>query len=300
MTRRPIHERDGAFGVTLVVISACSYGTVPILAKMTFAAGVTLPDFLCWRFTLAACLLWAVVALTRGGLPDRAHAIRLVLMGAIGYVGQSAAFFAALQRIPAATTALLLYTYPAIVTLAAAALLRHPLTVRKVAAIAIAFVGTSLIVQGQIGGGAPVGIAFALVSAIIYSAYVLFGSRVFAGAPPISSAAIVMSSTAATYLAFGAATRQLSLPTDPTQTGLIAAAAVIGTAVPVLAFIVGMPRIGPSRASILSTFEPVVTVLLATAVLGETLQFPQFLGAACVIASVVVLEAGRGAQPAQM
>jgi len=221
-------------------------------------------------------------------------------MGAAGYAGQSAAFFAALERIPAATTALLLYTYPAIVTIAAAALLHDRLTVRKVCAIAIAFAGTTMIVNGQLTGAAPLGVALALVSALVYSAYVLVGSKLFTGLPPLSTAATVMTSTAASYLAFAVASGQFSTPTNPVQMGMIGLVALVGTAIPVLAFVVGMPRIGPSRASILSTFEPVVTVLLATAVLAEPLRALQLAGAACIVASVVVLEAGRGAEPAHM
>jgi drug/metabolite transporter (DMT)-like permease len=300
MADRHLARRDGIVGVALVVVSAVSYGTVPILAKLTFRTGVALPEFLFWRFAIAACLLWLVVAVTRGRLPGRDRILALVLMGAVGYAGQSAAFFAALERIPAATTALLLYTYPAIVTLAAAALLHERLTVRKVCAIVIAFAGTSMIVQGQLTGAAPIGIAFALVSAIVYSAYVLVGSKLFAGLPPLATAATVMTSTAATYLTFAVARGQFDVPANSVQLGMIGLVALIGTAIPVLAFVVGMPRIGPSRASILSTFEPAVTVLLATAVLAEPLRMLQLAGAACIVASVVVLEAGRGGEPAQM
>jgi drug/metabolite transporter (DMT)-like permease len=295
-----LKRRNATFGATLVVISAFSYGTVPVLAKLTFARGVSLAQFLSWRFAIAACLLWIVVLVTGRHLPARNRVIPFVLLGAVGYVGQSAAFFLALQRIPAATTALLLYTYPAIVTIAAAALLRETLTARKSVAIAIAFGGTSLVVQGTMSGISPVGVAFALLSALIYSAYILFGSKVFAGQPPIAAAATVMSSTAAAYVTYSALAGQLSLPAYPAQLGMIAAVAVIGTAVPVLAFIVGMPRVGPSRASILSTFEPAVTVLLATLVLGEPFRPIQIVGACCVIASVVVLEAGGSFEPAQL
>jgi drug/metabolite transporter (DMT)-like permease len=300
MLHQQLQRRGGFFGAALVVISAFAYGTVPVLAKLTFRTGVTLPEFLLWRFAAAALLLWVVVAMTRGGLPSRGRILGLVLMGAIGYAGQSAAFFAALVRIPAAATALLLYTYPAIVTLAAAMFLREPLTVRKTAAIAIAFIGTALIVQAQLGGVAPAGIAFALLSAIIYSAYVLVGSKLFAGVSPLAAAATVMTSTAVSYLIFAVASGQFAIPANSTQTGMIVLIAVVGTAIPVLAFVVGMPRIGPSRASILSTFEPAVTVLLATAVLGEPLHAPQLAGAACIVASVVVLEAGRAGEPARI
>ena len=293
-------KRAGVVGVALVVASACAYGTVPILAKTAFREGATLPEFLTLRFALAAALLWAAVPLTGGALPRKADVARLLAMGAIGYGGQSASFFLALARLPAATTALLLYTYPAIVTLGAAALLHDRLTARKAIAVAIAFGGTSLVVRGQFGGAEPIGVSFALASATIYSAYILFGSRLFTAVPPVASAATVMTGTAFTFFTYSFVTNQLAWPATALQGTTIAIVAVVGTAVPVLAFLAGMPRIGPARASILSTFEPAVTVLLAAAVLGEPFAAAQAIGAACVIASVIVLEAGRADEPARM
>jgi drug/metabolite transporter (DMT)-like permease len=294
---QPAH---GMIGITLVVVAACAYGTVPIFAKTAFAQGVSLPAFLALRFAMAAVLLWAAVPLVSGKLPRGADAARLFALGAAGYGGQSAAFFFALERLPASTTALLLYTYPAIVTVAAAIFLRDRLTARKIGAVLVAFAGTSLVVGGRTGHVAAAGVAFALLSASIYSAYILFGSSLFRRVPPVASAAVVMSGTAATFLVYAIAARSLALPADAAQAVTIGTVALVGTAVPVLAFLAGMPRIGPARASILSTFEPAVTVLLAAAVLGEPFALAQIAGALSVLGSVAMLEYGRSDEPAPM
>ncbi len=60
---------------------------------------------------------------------------------------------------------------------------------------------------------------------------------------------------------------------------------------------VGMERVGASTASIVSTFEPVVTVALAVALYGERLGPLQALGGALVLAAVIALQA-RGARQA--
>lgn len=300
MVRRFLESRAGLTGVLLVVVSAAAYGTVPIFAKLVFREGVSLPQMLSWRFVLAAALLWVATLLSGGGVRSRGKVVRLLLMGAVGYAGQAAAFFFALARLPAATTALLLYTYPAMVTLGSAVFLGERLGARKVAAVLVAFGGTTLVLQGQAGPLNPVGVAFGLLSAAMYSAYVLFGSRFFANVHPIAASATVMSATAVSFVTYAAVAGQISVPSHPAQVGLIVTIAVVGTALPVLAFVAGMPRVGPSRASILSTFEPVVTVTLAAAVLGEALHPLQILGAACIILSVAVLEAGGHAEPAAM
>jgi drug/metabolite transporter (DMT)-like permease len=54
-----------------------------------------------------------------------------------------------------------------------------------------------------------------------------------------------------------------------------------------------MKRVGAVRASLLSTFELVFTLILATAVLGEKLTFWQIMGAFMILASVVVTARDR-------
>jgi drug/metabolite transporter (DMT)-like permease len=54
--------------------------------------------------------------------------------------------------------------------------------------------------------------------------------------------------------------------------------------------------VGPTSAAILATVEPLVTVLLASLVFGETLGVLQLAGGALVLASVPVLHARRVAR----
>ena len=56
-------------------------------------------------------------------------------------------------------------------------------------------------------------------------------------------------------------------------------------------FFAGLHYVGPTTASILSTFEPVVTVVLASAVLAEHLAPIQLIGGALMLTAVVVLRA---------
>ena len=70
----------------------------------------------------------------------------------------------------------------------------------------------------------------------------------------------------------------------------LVAIALVSTVVAVSAFFAGLRRVGPSEASIISTFEPPVTVALAFVVLGERLTIAQLAGGALVLAAVIVLQ----------
>jgi drug/metabolite transporter (DMT)-like permease len=287
--RPPVGSRNAA-GVALVIVSAVSFGVLGVFGKLAYRLGLTTPQLLSYRFAAAALLLWSAALIMRESPPPRRSLIGLIIMGGAGYVGQSGAYFNALHYIPASTNALLLYTYPVVVTLLATLLLGESLGWAKLVAVGLAFIGTMLVVGAQLRGGSALGIVLGLSSAAFYSGYILFGSRLLPGLPPVSATAMIMTSAAVVWSSYAALTGQLAVGWTVPRVGLIASFAVIGTTIPVLTFILGLRLVGPSRAAILSTFEPASTVLLAVIILGETAGPLQLVGGALILGSVVVLE----------
>jgi drug/metabolite transporter (DMT)-like permease len=277
-------------GVALVIGSACCFGTLGVFGKLAYRLGLSTPQLLSYRFGLAAILLWVAAAVMRQGLPPRRSLVGLAVMGGAGYVGQSGSYFSALHFIPASTNALLLYTFPVVVTLLAAVLFHEQLGWMKLAAVGVAFLGTVLVVEAQLRAAAPIGIVLGLGSAAFYSGYILYGSRLLPGLPPVSATAMIMTSAAIVWTAYTTINGQLAVDWTPPRLLLIASFALIGTTIPVLTFILGLRLVGPSRAAILSTFEPASTVLLAVIILGESANPIQYVGGALILASVVLLE----------
>jgi drug/metabolite transporter (DMT)-like permease len=277
-------------GVALVIGSAICFGTLGVFGKLAYRVGLTTPQLLSYRFGLAALLLWAAALVMRQGLPSRAKLLGLVLMGGAGYVAQSAAYFNALHYIPASTTALLLYTYPVVVTVLAALLFGESLGWIKLVALGLSAVGTVFVVQAQLHAAPAIGIILGLGSALFYSGYILFGSRLLPGLPPVSATAVIMSSAAIVWSLYAAISGQLIVDWTTSKVALLAGFAILGTTIPVLTFILGLPLVGASRAAILSTFEPASTVFLAVVILGETASPIQWIGGALILASVVALE----------
>ena len=73
--------------------------------------------------------------------------------------------------------------------------------------------------------------------------------------------------------------------------GWLASLAAVSTVGAIALFFGGLRRAGPTTASILATVEPLVTVLLAFLVFGETLGPVQLAGGALVLTAVLVLSA---------
>jgi drug/metabolite transporter (DMT)-like permease len=280
--------------VALCLVSAFGFGCMAIFAKDAYKQHLGITALLALRFALAAALFWTIARL-RGPIrfPERRVVLTALGLGAIGYAAQSGLFFGAVRRMDASTTSLLLYTYPAMVFLAALALRREHADRRRLTALAFACAGTALVLVGGTGAGSfeTVGVVMAITAAIAYSTYILVADTVVGRLDPFLLSALVTTGGTVTFWTAGAVHGGLDV-TLPAHGWLdIAGIVVVSTVLPVSAFLAGLHRVGPSTASILSCFEPVVTVSLAMVLYGERLGGGQLAGGALVLAAVVLLQA---------
>ena len=124
---------------------------------------------------------------------------------------QAGCYFAALERIDASLLSLLLYTFPAIVAVAAITLGRERADARRLAALALASGGLALVVAGA-GSGAldPLGVALGLGAALVYSTYILSSEGVAGRVRPRLLAALVCTGAAITLTAGSALLGELA------------------------------------------------------------------------------------------
>src|SRR4051794_17082800 len=141
-----------AAGLLMCLASAACFGAMGIFGKLAYEQGATVGTLLTTRFAVAAIAFWILLAAT--GRLRRLRALRrsdvlLALgLGALGYSAQAGAYFAALQRIDPSLLGLLLYTYPAIVTVAAIRLGRERASRRTATALALTSTGLVLVLLG--------------------------------------------------------------------------------------------------------------------------------------------------------
>jgi drug/metabolite transporter (DMT)-like permease len=273
-------------GIILVVISAVTFGTLGILGRYAYADGMDALTIMALRFSLAALVLLAMLALRREPLPRGRSLLLLIGMGAIGYVGQAFCYLTALQYASPGLVALLLYLYPVFVAILAALFLHEPVTRRKAFTLALALVGLALTVGPA--GGEWLGVVLAISAALIYSVYILTGSRVMRQVSAVQSSAVIFVSAGA-MSALLMMVKGPQLPATATGWAVIGAIVLVATVIPVGTFLAGLARIGPTNAAMLSVLEPVVTVALAALLLGETLQPVTLLGGALILAAVLLL-----------
>ncbi|MEA1977075.1 MAG: DMT family transporter [Chloroflexota bacterium] len=299
-------DRSRLTGAGLCAVSAAGFASLSILGKLAFNADLNIVTILSLRYAGAAALLAVYLALFRRRklLFDVRQVLILVLLGAVGYAGQSALYFAALERNTASLNSLLLYVYPVFVALFNWSLNRRTLSSREWAALALAFSGVILTLNpARIlqGGSVPVdllGIALVLGSAIWYAAYIISSDRFTRQAGPWVSLVWISLGAAISFTVAGAFSHNLDFNLGPEGILILIGMVTLSTILALGAFLAGMQRVGPTTASLLSTLEPVFTVLLAMIFLGEFLTTTQIVGGGLVLSAAVLLSTSRP-QPAQ-
>lgn len=279
-------------GAALCLVAGGSFALQPVLVRIAFDGGATVASVGAIRFALAAAVL-ALVARRALAAAPLLSLLPPFALGATIYGLETGLFFASLERIDVSLASLLMCSYPALVVAGAVALRRERASRRRAAALAVALTGVALVLAGGVGGALdPVGIGLALAAAVAYALYVLVSDRMLAATEPLVLATMLCAGAAVAFAAGGAATGSLEAARPQTLL-VVGAIALVATVLPIAAFLGGVQRIGPSRATILGTIEPPVTIALSALVFGERLGGVQLLGAALVVAGVVILQLRR-------
>lgn len=277
-------------GILLIAISAASFGTLAIFGRFLFADGLDTFTMLFLRFGIAALMMAVILLARREKFPRGRILLQLIGMGALGYVGQSFSYLTAIKYASAGLVALLLYLYPMFVFVLSVVILRERITWIKVAALVLALTGTALTVDPA--GGQLQGILLAICAALIYSVYIIVGTNVMKHVSAVQSSLVIFASAGAVYGTL-MAVNGIHLPASGSGWLGIAGIVLIATVIPVVTFLAGLERIGPTNAAMLSTLEPVVTVLLATWIFDERLNPIVMFGGTLILFAVILLTRGE-------
>ncbi len=273
-------------GIILTSISAAAFASLFVFGRYAYSDGMDIYTFLVFRFGISAVMMGLILFIRKESFPKGKTLLMLIGMGAIGYVGQSFSYLTAIRYASAGLVALLLYLYPIFVAILSSIFLHEKITRTVIIALGIALAGTALTVSPE-GGQLP-GILLALFAASIYSVYIIVGSQVLQKVSLWQSSTVIFASAA---LVYGTITLFSGphLPATANGWWAITGVIVIATIIPVITFLAGIQRIGPTNASMLSTLEPVVTVILAAFLFKETLSLVTLIGGAMILIAVILI-----------
>ena len=293
----PDHQLVSGFG--LAIFGTFLFALKSIFIKLAFAQGVGAIHLLTIRMVFALpfylVILGWVVSKRRNSSASRftkGIVVRALAIGFLGYYLASILDFVGLQFITAQLERLTLFTYPTMISILAWLYLGESLGRRTIAAIILTYVGV-LLMYGQervISDSADVSLGVALVfgAALSYSLYVLLakptmqqiGSRSFTSLAMIGSTFFV----AVHYLCVIPVSEFFTAKPIVYVYGLVLA--LVCTVLPSFMINEAILRIGATRASIVGSLGPAVTMVLAIVVLSEPSSVQHFVGMLVTIAGV--------------
>lgn len=282
-------------GIIFIAAASALLAANTTLAKFSYMAGLTPPTLLLVRYLLGAVTFTALLRLR--DLPIRPPgASRGTLGAALIVLVPSLLFLGAASRIPLSLAVVLVFTYPVWTVLIAHFLQMERITPRKGAAVVAAITGIALTVGPDFGQLDPLGVLMAAMAGIVFGLIPTVARRLSRGADPMQLNAFVSFLGIPVTLAIGFASGGLTAPeTAAVWLSTLGSAAfyVVGFAL----LMIGLYRTEPTRTAVTQTLEPLCTVILAVAVLGEPLGAIQVVGAVLILAAIVSVALQRDLQP---
>lgn len=288
--------RSARGGFVLVLLASTCFGTLGMFSSLAYDDGADPWTLLFLRFAVSGSLLLALALILREPWPGRRGIVLGLLLGVL-QLGVGWGLLEGFERAPVALVTLLYFLYPLITSVGAALIYRDRISPQRALILVAALTGVVLIV-GLPDSANVAGVLLGLLAGVCVSGLILSSQYVMASesVSPIALCALMFSSPVLVLV--------LVLPLRAPDFGMSGPAwgwslcgVLVAATIPIAAFYAGVRRVGAAVAGLLSTAEPVVTVILAYLVLDESLTAVQLAGAALVVGSVAALSL-QGRRPA--
>jgi DME family drug/metabolite transporter len=254
-------------------------------------------------FSLLALVPWVLVRSGAQGLRmPRPDLLRCLILGLLGVAASNYYYYVAIQKTNVATAIIVQYTAPVWVLLYLVARGQQKVSAQKIAAAAVAITGIALVI-GLVGSGAgvsalrldPVGVTAALIASFSFAFYNVAGHSVLARYDRWRVLIWVLAAAAVFWMVVNPPWKVFAAHYSAAQWGFLFVFSMLSVLGPFSLYFAGLQHLEPARAIIASCLEPVFSIVLAAALLGETLRPVQTLGIVFVLAAIVIVQMpGRG------
>lgn len=283
-------------GYLFALAAASCFGTLAVSGKYAYADGVSVSMLMALRFGFASLGFVAVMFIVyRSRLiselkkVSRQSWIRLFFIGGVVLAAEVTLFFMGLASdgITAGLAETIFFIYPAWVVLISIIFMKHRVTLTVALCVFLAVVGVAL-TAGSLGAGSLAGVGYLMSASVLYSFYVAFSGSWIRDIPPLISTAMMITATGIS-LTIVALIRNEPGPQTSAGWLSVASAVFFGTFLAYAFLYAALHRASASMVAVLTTAEPVVTIVIGAILLGERMDTRQALGALLIVGAVLWL-----------
>ncbi len=276
-------------GYVFVLLSAIGFGVLPIFTLYAYESDISIATLLFFRFTFTAIFFFIYLIASKDVKTPKKQLATFMLLGFL-YAVCSTTYLLAVTYISPSVATLLFHLYPLVVAMMSFVIHKEALSKLLIVSIVMSFLGVSMVVGFKMDNLNMTGLTLSLASAIVYGAYIITSGQIVRQVSSFKATAYMSLFAAIFFLIGGLSSHTFSFHFDLQGWIWIGMITFICSILSIMMFFVGIERIGPTKASILSMIEPIVTILCAVFLFSDHLSFMQMIGVTVVlIGSILVV-----------
>ncbi|MBQ1401442.1 MAG: DMT family transporter [Firmicutes bacterium] len=277
-------------GLTATLISAIYFGFVPLLMKTVYANGGNSFTAAFLRFALSLPLLI---------IYNKARGIKLgitleefkqfLIMTCFGYAGTTILVFSAYNFIPTGMTTTIHFLYPTVTVAGLMIFYKEKVKASKLLCVGLCLFGILMFYNGDGSVSLP-GILLALASACTYGFYTIYLGKCIPKDMEPTKRLFHMHWIGAVMMGIiGLISGGLEFTIAPVGWAVMFLTANLTTFIGALGYQIGVKYIGSENTAMLSTFEPITSIIVGVLVYSEAITLRVGLGCIAILMSTLII-----------
>lgn len=276
-------------GYLLAIISAVTFGLIPLYMIPLKSSGLALDTILFYRFLIAAVCILGYLLYSKESLKiSKKEGVILALLGCF-YASSAEFLFIGYDYLTAGIASTILFTYPVIVALILAVFFKEKITGTAALSLFITLCGIFVLsVKDATFNIHFKGLFVCLLSALLYAVYIVVVNKSPVKASGIKLSYYSLLFSAVFYLIKALITRESLVLPNATTFFDISVFSLVTAVLSVIALVYAIRYIGSAPTSVLGALEPVVAVFISIAVFSEALTLTLITGVILILAGVTL------------
>ncbi|ERI90005.1 putative membrane protein [Clostridiales bacterium oral taxon 876 str. F0540] len=280
-------------GYLYSIISAIFFGSAGLIVKLAFSEGTESVDLLTLQYFIAVPLMFMLLLVFHKSKlkVSKKELLQLFVLGVVGNTFMTVFYYKSYSYLPMAMVTILLYTYPIIVFFYSLVFGKENISMYKILAVILAFIGC-VFALGLTKGGfkySPIGILFGILAAVFYAFMNIYSEHRLTNVEPL---AINAYSTLFSLLSLIVYKFPLFILKGNVSLSMIKYTVLLALfceIIPLTLMYAAIKYIGSLKASIIGNIETPTAMLLAFFILKEPITLIQLLGAILIFYAVYII-----------
>ena len=277
-------------GIAATLISSIYFGFMPLFMKTVYASGGNSFTAAFLRFALSLPTLYIYHKARGISLKiTREEFKQILIITLCGYAGTTILVFSAYNFIPSGLTTTIHFLYPTVTVAGLMIFYKEKIKGSKIFCVLLCLFGIIMFYNGD-GSMSLIGVLMALGSAGTYGFYTIYLDKCILKDMEPTKRLFHMHWVGAVMMGIiGLVSGGFDFVMAPLGWGIMILVATMTTFVGALGYQIGIKHIGSENTAMLSTFEPITSIVVGVLVYHEVMTFKIIIGCLAILASTIII-----------